>query len=239
MRSKNNEKVSRYLIYGLVDPRDDQLRYIGKSSYGLKRPRSEHYRVMKGYEGQGYRQNWIRSLDADGITYRIEVIQQFSESDILYDAERFWILYFRRMGCPLTNLTDGGEGTAGYRHTDEHKRKMSELYKGKAPSFKCHEAARRANLGNTWHHSEKIKRIISQANLGRKHKPESYENHLRRSKAHGGRLFVDQHGVLYRTLMQAVVATGVDKASVWAILRGRRRQGKGYVFSYLPLSIEI
>ena len=39
---------SKFLIYGLVDPRDGQLRYVGKSTSGLRRPRSHWYpRVIR------------------------------------------------------------------------------------------------------------------------------------------------------------------------------------------------
>jgi hypothetical protein len=62
------------------------------------------------------------------------VIQELYEPDILAQAERFWIAYFKQMGCQLTNLTDGGEGLLGYRHSDVTKAKISDANKGKSCS---------------------------------------------------------------------------------------------------------
>ena len=40
-------------------------------------------------------------------------------------AEKYWISYFLSIGCKLTNLTKGGEGTVGYVHTQEARKRMS------------------------------------------------------------------------------------------------------------------
>jgi hypothetical protein len=54
----------------------------------------------------------------------VVVLQKFDDAAILYEAEHFWIAYFRAMGCPLTNGTDGGPGAQGYRHTPDSKRRI-------------------------------------------------------------------------------------------------------------------
>ena len=57
----------------------------------------------------------------------------------------------------LRNLTNGGEGTSGAIHSEEVKRKMSEVRKGKPSPFK----------GKT--RSEEFKRKISEVTKGEKH----------------------------------------------------------------------
>jgi hypothetical protein len=105
--------VSKFLIYGLVDPVSGQLRYIGLSTRGLKRPRSTEGRVRRGGEGKDtYKVNWIRGLIAKGLHYGIVIIQELPDAEGLYESEKHWIKYFRQMGCPLTNTSDGGIGGA-------------------------------------------------------------------------------------------------------------------------------
>jgi len=52
------------------------------------------------------------------------------DDEILAQAEIFWIRYFSGIGFRLTNLTEGGEGASGYRHSPETRKRMSELKKG-------------------------------------------------------------------------------------------------------------
>src|SRR5712675_2161734 len=113
----------RFLIYGLSDPRTGQLRYIGKSCRGLKRARSHAY---PGYlsRDRTYCGNWIRSLQAEGKKYNIVVVQILPDSELLAEAESFWIGYFRRLGAPLTNLTNGGEGCSGRKMSAETREKL-------------------------------------------------------------------------------------------------------------------
>lgn len=229
---KVNILRNKFLIYGLVDPRDGQLRYIGKSCSGLKRPRSEYSRVLKKYEGAGHRQNWIKSLYGAGLKYEIVILQSFIDDGILEQAEIFWIAYFRKMGCSLTNLTDGGGGCSGYRHTKEALRRLSEINKGKRPSTECIEASRRANLGRFFNHTEKSKRKISESKLGNSNGPFSDEARINTSLAHGGRRFRDQRGNIYNSLSEARIATGVDRTSISRVLRGTYLQANGFIFKF-------
>ena len=225
--------MNNNLIYGLVDPRDGQLRYVGKSTSGMKRPKSEFQRVLSGFEGRGHRCNWILGLAAANLCYKIVVIQEFDNPDILGEAEIFWIAYFRNMGFDLTNITLGGDGASGYRHTDETLSHLREIHKGKRPSAKCLSAANAAVRGSHRSHSEATKAKMSASKLGKSRKPFSDQTKLRMSEGHGGRLFRDQSGEVYTTLSEAQLSTGVDRANISAVLHGRYKQCNGFVFAYL------
>jgi len=116
--------AARFLIYVMFDPRTGQMRYVGKSCSGLKRPLSEQPRSVRGFE-RGHKSNWLNQLASLGLKPGIEVLQEVSDPMNLPKAERRWIAYFREMGCPLTNLTDGGEGAWGRLNSAETKLKMS------------------------------------------------------------------------------------------------------------------
>src|SRR5438105_11913465 len=111
--------MSNFIIYGLIDPRDGQLRYVGKSVSGMNRPKAHMQHVF--LQSNTHKVNWIRQLKALGLQYGIVVIQSLDDKEMLSQAEIFWIAYFRQLGCPLTNLTAGGEGMLGHRPSAAHR----------------------------------------------------------------------------------------------------------------------
>lgn len=120
--------MSPYLIYGLVDPWTNQLRYIGKSQSGLRRPR-QHSMPTYLKRDRTHKANWIRQLLARGRRPDVVVIQEFQDPTILCLAEIHWIAYFKQIGCLLTNQCQGGEGFTG-KHSEETRRKMSLAHRG-------------------------------------------------------------------------------------------------------------
>lgn len=115
----------KYIIYGLVDPTTQQLRYIGKSCRGISRPKAHTAPSSLKYDT--YKTRWIKSLICIGLKPSIAILHELDSSDLLYEAEKFWISYFKNLGCSLTNMTDGGIGTQGFRrrHTRETKLKCA------------------------------------------------------------------------------------------------------------------
>jgi hypothetical protein len=141
--------MSPFLIYALVDPRDGQWRYIGKSCRGLKRP-EEHLRPS--YLKASTRKNaWMKSLVAQGLMYETVVLEEFGSAGELDDAEREWIAEARRVGVRLVNGTDGGDGTAGGRWswTEESRANLSAHQRGRVSTFKGRSHRREAVLKNS------------------------------------------------------------------------------------------
>lgn len=92
------------LIYGLIDPRTNQLRYVGKSKNGIKRARALHTGCPHCY-------NWQRQMQRSGVMAEVEILQDGIEDRAeLRDAEEHWIAYFKFVGCDLTNIRNGGQG---------------------------------------------------------------------------------------------------------------------------------
>jgi DNA-binding MarR family transcriptional regulator len=73
---------------------------------------------------QTYKINWIKSLLAIGLAPEIQVLEEAISKDDLCEMEREWIVEAKRLGCRLTNLTDGGEGTYGREKTQEEVEKI-------------------------------------------------------------------------------------------------------------------
>jgi hypothetical protein len=115
-------------IYGLVDPRTQELRYVGKTKHTPVIRLNEHIAECYRRKKNLHRLNWIKSLLREGLQPDIFVLEEVRKEDWQV-AEKFWIAYFKMLGANLVNATIGGDGSKGYRHTAEHKKHISELGK--------------------------------------------------------------------------------------------------------------
>lgn len=78
---------SRYLIYGLLDPRSNALRYIGKTHKRRELRLNEH--IEAAHEGRTSPvYQWIRELLAVDLTPTIFVLARIPGSDAWQTAER-------------------------------------------------------------------------------------------------------------------------------------------------------
>jgi hypothetical protein len=220
---------AKFLIYGLVDPRDGQLRYVGKSSSGLKRPRSEWRNALAGHEGRGRKVCWIKNLLKAGLElYGVVVIQEFDDDGILGQAERFWIAYFRQIGCRLTNDTDGGEGVSGYIPTADLRRARSEFFRSVTRTPEWKENISKSKLGKK-RSAEEIAAVAAGIRSSA-----AFRAHL--NKLHAIPPFWDQNGVRYESLKEAATKLGLWPQNISHVLKGRYRHTGGYVFSRIPSS---
>lgn len=216
--------TTKYLIYGLIDPRNGYLRYVGKSATGMVRTR-HHGLPCFLKRDKGHKGAWIRQLQKEGLTYEVLVIEEFDSEAPLAEAEMWNIAYFKSLGCDLVNLTAGGEGASGYRHTAECKLRMSALSKGRPSGMK----------GKKHSEASKLKTSLSKIGTVSKFKgvPASLKDVLTNSRSHGGKPFTDQFGTIYNTQSEAAKKCGMAQARVWAVLSGKQPETKGFKFRYL------
>lgn len=121
----------RLIVYALHYDLSPHV-YVGKSCWGMSRPRSHGLACNIAKNARFPVSRWIKKIRDKGTDYNISILEDLVESEeLLVEAERFYISYFRSLGIPLLNLTNGGEGVSGYRHTDDARQKMSLSKKGK------------------------------------------------------------------------------------------------------------
>lgn len=109
-------------IYYLSDG-NGNIRYVGKTNQYLKQRLYAHILECKS-ERRSHKISWIKSLLNKGERPIIEVIDEVPEEEWHF-WEQYWIEQFRQWGFNLTNLTIGGQGGNGYKHTSDSKKKMS------------------------------------------------------------------------------------------------------------------
>jgi hypothetical protein len=120
----------KHLIYALIDPRDDRVHYVGKSSNGLQRPKRPHTAKCGA---------WQLELKTLGLSPEILILEEIADpnapgvkcwwrpgknTNALNDAERHWVAFWRAYGGMLLNETDGGVGKTGYKATPEWRAKL-------------------------------------------------------------------------------------------------------------------
>lgn len=202
--------MKTYLIYGLLDPRDSTIRYVGMSSKGMARARAHLLPSSKRRECNYKKRKWQQELDLLGlepIPTEIEAADTYEGMCIL---ERFWISSLRSCGAHVVNVQDGGEGCPeGFAMSVANRARIS-----------------RANRSRKVSKETKIK--TSKAIRCFKNKASLPQNQA----------FRDELGNVYDTLVEAHLALGVAKSKVSAVLLGREGHTKGHVFTYLDLAMQ-
>ena len=78
--------MNKFIIYGLRDPRTGEIRYVGKSSYGINRA-YQHSRPGDLDKDPTYKGKWLRKLRKLGLRAEA-VVLQCCEQHELDNAER-------------------------------------------------------------------------------------------------------------------------------------------------------
>jgi hypothetical protein len=116
-------------IYGLLDPRDGQLRYIGKT-IDLPRRLLAHL-GRTNLTPKRHSSCWLIGLSRDGLKPIPIVLETVPHGGDWQKAERRWIAHYRQQGARLTNLADGGEGVTGYVFPAERREYLSKKFSGR------------------------------------------------------------------------------------------------------------
>lgn len=154
-------------IYALLDPRTNEIKYVGKSDY----PKARYKTHCKRTDNK-HLMNWIKQLKRENLQPSLMTLEECDNS-IWQERERYWIKYYREQGCKLTNLTDGGDGTIGYEFTEEVCKKISAFHKGKPLSFEHRRKIGEAQTGEKNHRYGKKADNILLAKLSKAHSGEN------------------------------------------------------------------
>jgi len=163
---------NKTFIYKITNTINKKL-YIGKTT--AQNPINRWYRHLsiaknKTTFNRAY-QLVHKSINKYGKkNFTFEVIEECSSEALGLDREKFWIDFYKtnvlKYGSVFGyNLTEGGDGSSGFKHSKSARAKMSRDRKGT-----------RLGEENTFfgkHHSEKSKKLISENNMGKKHTQEA------------------------------------------------------------------
>jgi group I intron endonuclease len=133
-------------IYSLVDPRTNQIRYVGKTVNFQKR--LKHH--INENRNRTHKEQWIHGLKKQGLLPQLEILDIVPETEWQF-WESWWISLLRSWSFDLTNIGFGGEGgndtpetrlkisiknkgnkyRVGTKFTEEQKANMSKVLTGR------------------------------------------------------------------------------------------------------------
>lgn len=173
--SHSTQKNDAY-VYVHIRASDGTVFYVGK---GTKR---------RAWNRRNRNPWWRSTVAKHGL--EVAIVKDGMSESCAFSLERALI---RAYSGTLCNLTDGGEGASGYRHTEETKEIMRAMkigYAPKVPIESIRAAARkrvgtkmsdeaRAKMSAAWEGriiTDEWRANISKAHKGRKHSPEHVKN---------------------------------------------------------------
>lgn len=154
-------------IYAYFDKKDNSVVYVGKDSNIDKNRRDKEHRSQSQYHKQPF--NRILQNNPNRYTYQV-LVWDVKDQETLTALE---IQNIRQLK-PKFNFTDGGDGTTGYKHSEQNKEKFSRLKMGENNPFfgKKHSEETKQKMSESrsgennpmWgkHHSEKAKEKMSE-----------------------------------------------------------------------------
>ena len=105
----NECPVGKCYIYVLIDPRNDEIRYVGKTIGKISVRYNSHCCVGGVRSKLNYKSiNWIKSLKKNGLKPKIQIIDVVNISEWIR-WEVYYIDYFNKDQSKLTNTFPGGE----------------------------------------------------------------------------------------------------------------------------------
>lgn len=155
-------------IYRLIDPRTNQIRYIGKTCQDPREYKTKYFFTMRD---DFYVCRWVNSLLREGFRPIFEIIETVPDGGDWGERETYWIAKYKATGCSLCNLTSGGEGAPGHYVSEETREKIGLSKRGKPRSPETRAKLSAANKGKRLPQEQRDK--IGATHRGMKRPPET------------------------------------------------------------------
>jgi len=236
-------------IYALVDPRNEDVRYIGKTGNLEKRLRA-HLRADPS-EKSPLKNAWINQLKSLGLKPKQQILEQCSV-DNWQERERYWQLFYEGLHAPLTNLRVCGEGRSYYSCTDEFREKMKVINReiNSRPEVKKQASL---VLSRLWADPEfrakmmasRPVRKLSETQIAKMRESQKAA-HLRRAVAFGGKERLVSRKAYYKGLIDPngnrvapfnhirafCEHNGLTPSKFTDLIKGRSGRHKGYTYDH-------
>ena len=183
-----NNKIREFYVYKHIRLDNNTCFYVGKGKgnrVNFPKRNDFHNNICNKY---GYKVEIIKDGLTEEEAFKLE--REIIEDYVFTFGYGIEITGYRNRENNkfLTNMTFGGEGTSGRKHSEEAKRKISESEKGKKISEETKRKLSEAHKGRQF--SEETKRKLSEANKGKK---SSEDKKQKISKANKGRKLSEEH----------------------------------------------
>lgn len=220
--------------------------YVGRT-VDLDRRIMEHFSPKKAKDRKA--KIYAAIADYGKHNFKVDVLEEVSETDILDEREMFWIDQLK----PSYNQNKGGRGNVGYKPTDTTRERLKQSGKIQWQN-KTEEEKRKIikeNLtGPTINHSvsEETKQKLRLANVGKKQSAETIAKRASKikvamigNKSGNKRIVSKLNGHIvkeYESVKQAAGDFGAKPERISAVLTGRRKTFRGLNWEYANKQIK-
>lgn len=132
--------MGKFYVYEHWRPDKDVCFYVGKGNgrraNDMRRGRNRYHKFIQ------------TKLSKLGMAVEVKIFADSLEEIESFKIEMERIAFWRDLGVDLANLTDGGEGTTGRKHTEEWKQKNAERMRGRKDSPETRAKKALSKLGN-------------------------------------------------------------------------------------------
>lgn len=225
--------MNKIWIYALLDPRNNEIRYIGKSKDPQKRFKQHIYTSSKENTRKG---NWIKSLIKKDLKPILKILKETDEDEFNF-WEEFYIKKTIDEGSKLTNYDEKGIGTSGgmkKRTVDKIKKKLSKKvyqYSLDGALIKEHASLREAERDTNINHgniSKCCKNVYPHVggfifSLEKKDSLPAIKNNKAEKKKV---IEVDYKGDIleeYASIAEAARKTGIDASNISRVCSGKKK----------------
>jgi hypothetical protein len=200
-----------HLVYCHTRNDTNEIFYIGKGSFTRAKT-------------SGSRNQYWKNVVAKASGFKVEIVaKNLSEKEAL-NFEILLIKKLREQSVKLTNITAGGEGTAGIKISDEHKEKLRQAKLGKKQSPEHIAKASATRRGKKY--SDAHCKAISESLKGKKMPVDS------QAKKYKQVICIDT-GKIYKSVTEAAKELNLFTTNISKACKGKLTQTGGYHWSYV------
>lgn len=148
----------------------DECFYVGKGhgnrAYDMRRGRNRHHKAI------------VAKMHRIGSSVEVRIVADGLVEAEAFQIERERIKFWRNAGADLANLTDGGEGTVGFKMSNETKAKLSEISKNMPQEQRDKIAAAARNISD----ETRAKMSVAKKNMPKKQRDKIADNQRNMSR---------------------------------------------------------
>jgi len=221
-------RKEKFIIYHLVDPADNQIRYIGQTTNGIKRI-TNHF-SPSFLRRKSYKNSWIKSVQARGQKPIVLITHKENSQNELNMKERELIATFNHC-VNLCNIEEGGGSKVPINADSRikpvgHGEKIRKWYVDHPEERECRSVESKQRWVNDVY--KNIKPFEKMWN-----DPIERENAINRIKGRNKKAMIslrDSDGIVYESMSSAAKAICSSTSNIRKHLDGRLSHVKGHIF---------